>query len=149
MYRVNSLLIIALFLSGCPGAGMMKGMMRKTGDRVTMNYQDGMGYDDLQVIMPDGETFKGKVVKVGPSSGIGPGLGSASATSSTGASTHGTDKAFGAVETYNGNMQGVLFGDRKHTMRCKLQYVNPDGFTDSGGVGVCETSDGRVIDVQW
>lgn len=147
MHRLLPLIILSLFLSGC--AGTMNGMMRSTGDRVTINYQQGMEHDDLQVVMPDGETFKGKVVMVGRSSGIGWGFGSASATSSNGTSAYGTSSAFSVVETYTGNMQGVLFGDRKHTMRCKLQYADSSGFTTSGGVGMCETSDGRVIDVQW
>jgi len=147
MHRLLPLIIAALFLSGC--AGTMNGMVRNTGDRITINYQQGMEHDDLHVVMPDGETFIGKAVMVGRSSGIGWGFGSASATTSTGTSAHGTGSAFSVIETYTGNMQGVLFGDRKHTMRCKLQYADSSGFTTSGGVGMCETSDGRVIDVQW
>ena len=147
MYRKFAVLTIVLFLSGC--AGTMDGMVRNNGDRVTISYQQGMEHDDLQVVMPDGETFKGKAVMVDRSSGVGWGFGGASATSSTGASAYGTGSAFSVVETYTGSMQGVLFGDRKHTMRCKFQYADSSGFTTSGGVGLCEISDGRVIDVQW
>lgn len=147
MHRMTLLIIIPLFLSGC--AGIMNGMVRNTGDRVSINYQQGMEHDDLQVVMPGGETFKGKAVMVGRSSNIGWGFGGASVTGSSGASAYGTGSAFSVVETYTGNMQGVLFGDRKHTMRCKLQYADTGGFTTSGGIGICETSDGRVIDVQW
>lgn len=147
MRRYITTIFIMLLLTGC--AGTMNGMLRDTGALVTINFQQGMEHDDLQVVMPDGETFKGKVVMVGRSSGIGWGFGSASATSSTGTSAYGTGSSYSVVETYTGNMQGVLFGDRKHTMRCKLQYADSSGFTNSGGVGMCETSDDRVIDIQW
>jgi len=137
MHRLITATVIVLLLSGC--AGTMNGMVRNTGDSVTITYQQGMEHDDLQVVMPDGEIFKGKAVMVGRSSGIGWGFGGASATS----------PAFSIVESYTGSMQAVLFGDRKHTMRCKFQYADSSGFTTSGGVGHCETSDGRVVDVLW
>ena len=140
------LLGIALF-AGC--SGTMNGMVRNSGDRVTISYEQGMEHDKLQVTLPDGETYKGKVVMVGRSSGYGYGFGTALAKSRSGSAVYGTRSAFSVVETYTGNMQGVLFGDRGHTMRCVFQYADSSGFTDSGGVGVCETSDGRVIDVQW
>jgi len=117
-------LLSIVLLVGC--AGTMNGMVRSSG-----------------------ETFKGKVVMVGRSSGIGYGFGTASATTSSGGTAYGTGSAFTVVKTYTGNMQGVLFGDRGHTMRCSFQYAASSGSTTSGGVGVCETSDGRVIDVQW
>lgn len=142
-----AILAIMPLLFGC--AGTMNGMIRNTGERVTISYQQGMEHDDLQVVLPDGETFKGKVIMVGRSSGFGYGFGSASAISSSGRSAYATGSAFSVVNTYTGSMQGILFGDRGHTMRCKFQYADPSGFTSSGGIGVCETSDGRVIDVQW
>jgi hypothetical protein len=147
MYRHITTIFIVLVLAGC--AGTMNGMVRNTGERVTINYQQGMEHDDLQVVMPDGETFNGKVVMVGHSSGLGWGFGSALATSSTGASAYGAGSTLSILETYTGSMQGVLFGDRKHTMSCKFQYADSSGVTTSGGVGLCEISDGRVIDVQW
>lgn len=147
MYRRIAILATILFLSGC--AGTMSGMVRGTGDRITINYQQGMQHDDLQIVMPDGEIFEGKVVMVGSSIGIGLGLGNTSAISSTGAIAYGTGSTFSVFESYTGNVQGVLFGDRKNTMRCKLQYADSTGFTTVGGVGLCEISDGRIIDVQW
>jgi len=142
-----AILTIVALLSGC--SGIMNGMIRNSGDRVTISYQQGMLHDDLRVVLPGGETFKGKAVMVGSSSGIGYGFGSASATSTSGKSAHGTGTAFSVIATYTGSMQAVLFGDRGHTMRCKFQYADSGGNTSSGGVGICETSDGKVIDVQW
>lgn len=147
MRKVIVLSLAISFITGC--AGTMNGMVRNTGDRVTINYQQGMEHDNLQLVMPDGETFKGKVVMVGRSTSSGWTTSNLTATSSTGQSAYGTGSAFSVVETYTGSMEGVLFGDRKHTMRCKFQYADSSGFTTAGGVGLCETSDGRVIDVQW
>jgi len=124
-------------------------MIRNTGDQVLISYQQGMSHDSLQVTLPDGETFRGKVVMVGQSSSIGYGYGTVSASSNYGTSAYAQGSTFNVVNNYTGNMQGVLFGDRGHTMRCSFQYADSSGFTTEGGVGVCETSDGRVIDVQW
>lgn len=127
----------------------MQGMIRGSGERVTMSYEQARKHDNLQVTLPDGETFKGKAVMEGRSTGLGYGFGTATATSSSGAAIPGTGTAFGVVATYTGSMRGVLFGDKGHTMVCKFQYADSSGSTSAGGVGLCETSDGRVIDVQW
>ena len=147
MKKIVTATAIAVFISGC--AGTMNGMVRDTGERVQMSYTQGMQHDSLEVVMPDGETFTGKVVMTGNSTSMGWGYGSATATNSYGGSAYATGSAFSVVDTYTGSMLGVLFGDRNHTMRCKLQYADSSGFTTMGGVGLCETSDGRVIDVQW
>ena len=125
----------------------MQGMIRGSGERIKMSYEQAMQHDNLQVTLPDGETFKGKVVMEGASTGLGYGFGTANANSSSGGVATGT--AFGVVQTYTGSMRGVLFGDKGRTMVCKFQYADSSGFTSAGGVGLCETSDGRVMDVQW
>ena len=147
MRHTVTALAITTLLAGC--SGMMNGMIRNDGTRVSIEYEQGMDHDKLRVTMPDGETFTGKVVMVGASSGFMTGFGTASVDSSSGGYASGTGSTFGVVNTYTGSMQGVLFGDKGHTMRCKFQYADKSGFTTSGGVGVCETSDGRVIDIQW
>lgn len=86
---------------------------------------------------------------VGHSTSMGTGFGTATATSSTGTYATASGTNFGVVESYTGSMQAVLFGNKGHTMRCKFQYADSSGFTTAGGVGLCETSDGRVVDVQW
>lgn len=143
------LLVIAvcLTLGGC--AGTMNGMVRSSGHPVSIAYNQSTDHDDLKVTMPDGETFTGKAVMVGKSTSLGYSFGSATASSSKGHYAAGSRSAFGVVNTYTGNMQAVLFGNRGHTMRCNFQYADASGFTADGGIGLCETSDGRVIDVQW
>ena len=41
----------------------MQGMIRGSGERVTMAYEQAMQHDNLNVTLPDGETFRGKVVR--------------------------------------------------------------------------------------
>ena len=147
MRHILGILGISMLLMGC--SGTMNGMLRNDGTRVAISYEQGIDHDKLSVTMPDGEVFTGKVVMVGASSGIVSGFGSASAYSSTGNHAYGNGSTFGIINTYTGNMQGVLFGNKGHTMRCKFQYADKSGFTTSGGVGLCEISDNRVIDIQW
>ena len=131
MYKKFILIFILASLVGC--AGTMNGMIRSSGDRISIKYEQGISHDSLEVTLPDGEIFKGKVVMVGSSTSF----------------VHGNNSSFAVVETYTGNVVGVLFGDRGHTMRCKFQYADSGGLTSAGGIGLCETSDNRVIDVQW
>jgi hypothetical protein len=126
----NLLLILCLFLSAC--AGTMNGMVRNSGEPVSIAYTQNMQHDNLQVTMPDGEVFIGKAVQTDRSTG-----------------TIAIGKDFGVVESSTGSVQAVLFGNKKHTMQCKLQYANASGFTTDGGVGVCQTSNNKIIDVQW
>jgi hypothetical protein len=112
MKQIITALIVCLLLASCGGA--MQGMVRGSGERVTMSYEQAMQHDNLNVTLPDGETFRGKVVRES-----------------------------------RGNMRGTLFGDRGRTMSCRFHYADSSGFTSAGGVGLCETSDGRSIDVQW
>lgn len=60
-------------------------------------------------------------------------------------SGRGQGSAFSVVSTYTGNVAAVLFEDRGHTMRCSFQYADTSGLTSMGGVGLCETSDGRTM----
>lgn len=142
-----AVLTICLTLSAC--AGTMNGMLRGSGERISITFTQELQHDNLQVTMPDGESFVGKAVMVGRSTSMGTGLGAATARSSSAANTTAWGTSFGVVETYTGSVQAVLFGNRGNTMRCKFQYADSSGFTTAGGVGLCETSDGRVADVQW
>ena len=138
---------LCLALAGC--AGTMSGMVRGTGERVQIAYQQGVSHDDLSITMPDGEAFVGKAVMVGGGTSMGMGMGTATAVSSSGTVATARANAFGVVNTYTGDVEAVLFGNRSHSLHCRLRYAAKGGFTSAGGVGICETSDGRVIDVQW
>lgn len=53
------------------------------------------------------------------------------------------------VQNYSGRAVATLFGDRQHTMRCRLDLANPAVGISGGGVGDCRTSDGGQIEVQF
>ena len=149
----------SIVLAGCMTGGM-NGMIRDSGAPVTMTYVQGMTHDNYTIVLPDGETFRGKGVMVGNSTTF---ANTFANTSITGTSTYtGPDgiaqgshfgstqgSAFSVVSSYTGNVAAVLFGDNGNTMRCAFQYADTSGLTNLGGVGLCETSEGRVIDVQW
>ncbi len=126
----QSLLISCLFLSAC--AGTMNGMIRESGKPVTISYTQAMLHDNLQVTMPDGEIFTGKAV-----------------ISDQSTSTIMVGTTFGTGQRSTGSVQAILFGSKHHTMNCKLQYADSSGDPSDGGVGICETSNGKTIDVQW
>lgn len=122
----------------------MRGMVQQGGELVSFQFEDtGFGYGTLKTTLSHGETFEGKFVEES-SSGFGTGFGAAWSGSST---AYGT--TFGTVESYSGNIEAVLFGDNKHTMKCRFRVADPMMGLPSGGVGMCQVSDGRVIDVQF
>lgn len=132
--KLKSLKILILLscfsLSAC--AGTMNGMIRGSGKQISIGYTQNMQSDTLQVTMPDGEIFIGKAVMTNKST-----------------STVMVSGNFGVVQNSTGNVQAVLFGNKGHTMNCKFHYADSSGDTTDGGIGVCETSNGKMIDVQW
>lgn len=70
-----------------------------------------------------------------------------------GTATAGTTTAFGTSiligSSYTGDFVATLIGNRGSTLSCQLQYADSSGFTTAGGVGVCQHSDGRIIDIVW
>jgi hypothetical protein len=54
---------------------------------------------------------------------------------------------FQAVESFQGNADAVLSGDRGNMMQCRFFLTDVILGFRSGGFGLCELSDGRVIDV--
>ena len=131
--RLLLCLCLAISLSGC--AGEMKGVVRGEGTPIRFGYEQGIDRDFYSVTL-DGETFTGQAVDAGATSGFGTVFSGSSVT---------------MVPTFSssGNFVAVLFGDMGSTMRCRMNYVDTSGFTTMGGVGICEVSDGRIIDVSW
>lgn len=128
-------------LSAC--SGNMQGVVRGTGQPVTFAYEQGLSSDSLTANIA-GETFRGKAVMRGGTTTVGNAFGVATA---------GTTTAFGTStftgSSYTGDFIAVLIGNRGSTLSCKLQYADTSGFTTAGGVGVCQHSDGRIIDIVW
>ena len=133
--------LAAVSLSACSGS--MKGVVRGTGQPILFGFQQGMSSDILTAEI-DGETFSGKAVMRGSSTTFGTAFGTV---------TSGSENAFGTANliasTYTGDHSATLLGSKGSALSCQLQYADSSGFTSFGGVGVCQHSDGRIIDVLW
>ncbi len=125
--------IIFAVLTAC--SGTLQGVVRKDARRVSFNYSDSrIGTADVRVAMPEGEHFEGRVAR---------GTDGTRPNSSTTIST----VRFEAVETFNGNADAVLSGNRGNIMKCRFHLTDIIIGFSSGGFGICQLSDGRVIDI--
>ena len=123
----------ALSVAGC--SGTMQGIVRGEGTPVQFQYEQGFDRDYYTAVV-DGEQFSGQAINAGDSSGSG--------TVFAGGQVGNV-----FVTTSTGEFVAVLVGDEGSTMRCQMNYADNSGFTSFGGVGICQHSDGRVIDVTW
>lgn len=116
-------------------SGTMQGVIRGEGSRVTFKYEQGMDRDFYEATI-DGEHFKGQAVHADARTGVGVGFAAGTTVPVITSST-------------SGNIVAVMFGDRGSTMRCNMNYADSSGFTTMGGVGLCQHSDERLIDIIW
>jgi hypothetical protein len=108
-------------------AGTMKGIDRYTGKRVYITYGDQkFGSGEIQMTLPDGERFVGGIVDE---------------------KTEDSSKEYPSVYEYPGNREAFLQGDRGGKMRCKFRLSDTLLGFKGGGHGLCQTEDGRVIDI--
>ena len=126
-------LLSLLILSAC--SGEMRGVVRGEGTPVTFQYEQGMERDFYSSVI-DGESFEGQAVQADARTGMGTVWGAGGPLSVM-------------SSTSSGNFVATLFGNRGSTLRCQMNYASSMGETSSGGVGVCQHSDGRIIDVMW
>jgi hypothetical protein len=127
--------IAAFFAVMTACSGSMKGVVRKDARRVTINYSDSrIGTAEVQVVMPEGERFAGRTKR------------GTDGTSSNYGATSSSD-SFEAVETFDGNADAVLTGNRGNIMKCRFHLTDVIIGFGSGGYGICQVSDGRVIDI--
>lgn len=130
------LLIAAIVVGAIAGCGgTMQGVIRGEGTPVQFQYEQGLDRDYYTAVV-DGEQFSGQAINAGASSG-------------TGTVFAGGNVGTVVVSSTTGEFVAVLLGDRGSTMRCQMNYADSSGFTSMGGVGACQHSDGRVIDVTW
>lgn len=121
----------------------MQGVVRDTGQPITLSYEQGMSSDMLETHI-DGEFFKGRAVMLNNTAMVGTAFGSAYAGLGTAYSS-----ATVVGSTTSGDFVAKLFGSKGSLLTCELKYADPTGFTPMGGFGVCLHSDGRVVDVGW
>jgi hypothetical protein len=113
-------------------SGTMKGIDRYSGKRVQLAYEDEkFGSAGLQIQMPEGELFIGKLIEE-PKAPV------------AGAPA---DIEYPAVDEFRGNTEAFLFGDRGNYMKCRFRLSDTVVGFKSGGFGLCQTSKGRVIDI--
>ncbi len=113
-------------------SGSMKGIDRYSGKRIQLAYEDEkFGSAGLQIQMPDGELFIGKLIEEPK-------------TILAGAPS---DIEFPAVDEFRGNTVAFLFGERGNYMKCSFRLSDTVVGFKSGGFGICQTSKGRVIDI--
>jgi len=105
--------------------------MRGSAERVVTTFHTGgIGGSEMKITLPNGESFNGTMVATGSSAGM--------------FRNSAPKSPFGGVD-YASSMTsgGILSGNRGHTMWCSFNVVNVVGFSLEG---VCDTSDGNVID---
>jgi hypothetical protein len=121
-----------LFIASMACSGTMRGIDRYSGKRVYLAYEEEkFGSAELQIQMPNGELFMGKLIE----------------KQMAAKSNAPSGRGYPAVDEFQGNTEAFLFGDRGNNMRCKFRLSDTLVGFKSGGFGLCETSDGRVIDI--
>lgn len=125
--QIRSIGIPILIFAVIACAGTMKGIDRYTGKRVHLTYEDQkFGSGEIQLTMPDGEHFVGGIVDE---------------------KTEGLSREYPSVYEYPGNREAFLQGDRGGKMRCKFRLSDTLLGFKGGGHGLCQTDEGRVIDI--
>ena len=131
-------ILVAVLLTvqlGC--AGSMKGVVRRDAKRIEVTYTDSrLGKARLQTVLPGGERFEGKIVRTGWA-----GAQSDSAVS-------GNDSTdFEDVQMFEGNAEATLSGNKGNFMKCRFNLTDSIIGLSSGGFGMCQVTDGRIIDI--
>ena len=131
-------ILVAILLTvqlGC--AGSMKGVVRRDAKRIEMTYTDSrLESALLQTVLSGGERFEGKIVRIGWM-----GAQSDPAVSDN----ESTD--FEDVQLFEGNAEATLTGNKGNLMKCRFKLADSIIGLSSGGFGLCQVSDGRVIDI--
>lgn len=131
--------ISIVILHGCSGS--LQGVVRREAQRVQFTYTDsGIGKGSLQTVLPDGERFEGKLVKISSNKPDG---------KSGSVVTAGETANFHDVQSFNGNTEATLTGNQGNVMKCRFRLTDTIIGLSGGGFGICQTADGRVIDIYF
>jgi hypothetical protein len=135
------IVIMLVGLTGC--SGTMKGVVRDGGNRAKFTYENTkFGSGELYTKLPDGERFKGQFIE---ESSDGPEF----ELDSTAKKKTTASRSSEAMDSFEGKVMAVLYGDKGHTMMCKFKPTDPLIGVPGGGIGLCLTSDGRLIDLYY
>jgi len=140
MKNLRGLSVAALLLvvtMGC--SGQMEGVIRRDAKRIQITYTDSrLSSAELTAVLPDGEQFHGKAEKFDRDKD----LMERNTTNTDNISGH-----FDALQSFHGNSMATLPGNRGNVIKCRFKIADVIMGFSSGGAGICQISDGRVIDV--
>ncbi|UCD80881.1 MAG: hypothetical protein JSW26_05470 [Desulfobacterales bacterium] len=122
---------------GCTGA--MDGVIRRDAARFQITYTDSrVAVAELIAVLPSGERLQGKPERLDTTKEM---------TSAVAAGSIDEPATFPALQTFPGNVKATLSGSKGGKMGCRFKLTDMIIGFSSGGFGLCQMSDGRVIDV--
>jgi hypothetical protein len=128
------LLVVAM---GC--SGQIEGVIRRDAKRIQITYTGSrLSVAELTVVLPDGEQFDGRAEKFDREKEM---MDRNLATRDDGSGR------FDALQSFHGNSMATLAGNRGNVIKCRFKMADVIMGFPSGGAGICQISDGRVIDV--
>jgi hypothetical protein len=129
-----------LLLSACGGEmhGAVQSHQGQPLGAARAEYTDsGFGSGTIKVFLPDGETFDGSWTQATAQSTASGTVGVKSGGSYASGTYFGT-------ESYSANQySAALIGSRGHSMQCLFHGDSLHG------IGRCQVSDGRIVDITW
>ena len=140
MKKIGVFVLAAMILAATAGCtGTMDGVIRQDAARLQINYTDSrIAAAELMTVLPSGELFRGKPEKFDPAKE----MMAAGAAAST-----DTSDSFPALQSFPGNVRATLTGNQGNKLGCRFRLTDGMIGFSSGGFGLCQMSDGRVIDV--
>lgn len=141
-------------LAGCEeSAGYIDGAIRGSGEPVSGAFKsqyDGAQATAALLLDVQGQRYSGNVVPIGAATTVSQSLDIAAAFNSgyygsnwNGGSGSSTTYAYRSTATFGAMLQG----DKGGMMRCDLHASSPGTF--KSGMGSCQTSDDKIIDLAW
>ena len=129
--------ILPVVMLGCTGT--MDGVIRQDAKRIQIFYTDSRTpVAELITVLPGGERFRGKPERLDATKDM------MEADSSETVEKFGR---FEEVQAFTGNIKATLSGNKGNTMQCRFELTDVIIGFSSGGFGLCQLADGRVIDV--
>jgi len=134
-YGVAALLLIVMM--GC--SGQLEWIIRRDAKRIQIIYTDSrLSVAELTAVLPDGEQFHGRAEKFDRDKEM--------MEMNLAAKDDGSGR-FEALQGFHGNSMATLAGNRGNLIKCRFKIADVIMGFPSGGAGICQHSDGRVIDV--
>jgi hypothetical protein len=140
MKKLGGFVLAAMILTATVGCtGTMDGVIRRDAARFQITYTDSrIAAAELITVLPSGERFRGKPEKLDTTKEM---------MASGAAGSTDAPASFPALQTFPGNVKATLTGSQGNKMECRFKLTDGIIGFSSGGFGLCQMSDGRVIDV--